>query len=244
MQRLTAGATCLLLLPSCASVRTAARTMLFDDGATQVVIAGTTAGQGLRLMVDTAVDPSALDQSVADGLNLPHGKTVQAEGFGHAEVQSHGSTLPDLSIAGAEVGPLEVQVLDLSALSARLGFPLGGILGYSMLKNHAVLIDYPNRRLTLYSSGAIPNVPKCGLVHRFPLQWVPGGEKIILVPGLTIGGLEVPARLDTGSALSLLIDIVNALGGPPLRLSAICCPMPRPARQWGSAAAPRFRRAG
>lgn len=218
MRRMTAGPLCLLLLPGCASVGSADVTIPFDDSDTQIVIGATIEGQSVKLMLDTAVDPSALDTSVADRLNLHRGKTVQVEGFGNADVQSHGSILPSLRIAGAEVGPLEVQVLDLSAVSAKLGFPLGGILGYSLLRKHAVLIDYPNRRLTLYRGGAIPKVPKCRLVHRFPLQWVPEAETIILVPGLTIGGIEVPARLDTGSALSLLIDADSAAVAPIRRL--------------------------
>ena len=115
--------------------------------------------------------------------------------------------IPSLDIGGRTYGPIEVLVNDMSKIRARYGAPLDGILGYSFLKDHAALIDYPANRIAFFEGAAGEEPRGCRKVHRFPLHFRSADDKSILVPGLAIGGVDVPAFLDTGSSNGLRIDV-------------------------------------
>jgi len=56
--------------------------------------------------------------------------------------------------------------MDLSKISSALGRPIGGVLGYSLLKTRIVQIDYPHRKVRFYISApscpmAANPLPKC-----------------------------------------------------------------------------------
>jgi hypothetical protein len=195
-------------LGSCAHVTASAPaiTVPFDDHSNQVRIAATSNGMPLRMLVDTAVDPSAVDRSLAPSLGLSRiGDEGAVSGVGKDSATAYESVFAHLAIGGHDYGPIPVLVADLSKLQARFGEQMDGILGYSLLKDHAVLIDYPANRITIYD-GAAEEPRRCGKAHRFPLQFQSADEKLILVPGLTIGGVEIPAFLDTGSSGGLRIE--------------------------------------
>ena len=196
-----------LILAACTTVsRQAPISLPFSSHANQVSILATIGGKPLTFLVDTAVDPSAIDGAVARDLGL---KALSAggaiEGVGTETATAYPSVIPDLMIAGKSVGAVEVLVNDMTRLRERFGAPLDGILGYSLLKKHAVMIDYRANRITFYEGPARQDPKSCRTVHRFPLRFLSDDDRLILVPGLKIEGVEVPAMLDTGSSNNLRI---------------------------------------
>jgi hypothetical protein len=198
-----------LFLTGCASLLGGSASFIpFDPRSNQVTISASANGVPLRFLVDTAVDPSAIDRRAAFAAGLKKlGKDEAIEGVGSDAATAYPSVIPSLDIAGRIYGPIEVLVNDMSKIRARYGAPLDGILGYSLLKDHAVLIDYPANRIALFEGAASTEPRGCRTVHRFPLRFRSDDDRSILVPGLAIGGIQIPAFLDTGSSNSLRIDV-------------------------------------
>lgn len=207
LKTLLVGALASGLLSACGAAQTSPPRLLipFASGANQVVFQAESGNAPLTVMLDTAVDPSGLDSTTANVLGVQSGQEQAAEGFGSGTSTYRPATLRELKIQGRSFGQVEVAVMDLSAFGSKMGFRLDAILGYSFLKGHAVLIDYTADRLTIFSSRGV-EPPGCRQRYQFPLRFLSDEDKIILVPGLRIGGHEVLARLDTGSARGLLID--------------------------------------
>ena len=179
----------------------------FDPRHDQVGVDAVAGGVPLRLLIDTAVDPSVIDRMTAAALKLKQrGAEAEIEGAGSsASATGYESTIDALTISGTAYSSIAVIVADLSALRTRYDAALDGILGYSLLKEHAVIIDYPRNRLTIFrNSGASPL--GCRRSYSVPLQFQSEDNRLILVLGLKIGGKQVPAFLDTGSSGGLRIE--------------------------------------
>ncbi len=184
------------------------QTIAFAGTAHEVAIEASIGDERATFLVDTGVDPSALDLAVARAHGLrPSGESGPVDGVGNDAVTAYPVMLDDLRIGERGYGPLEALVLDMSGLSARYGAPLAGILGYSLLRDHAVLIDYPAGRITLFDGAATQEPQNCARVHRFALQFLADDDHLIMVPGLTIAGKEIAAFIDTGSTNGLRIDL-------------------------------------
>ncbi|HZC38148.1 MAG TPA: pepsin/retropepsin-like aspartic protease family protein [Sphingomicrobium sp.] len=205
----TAGviAACTIVTSVSANAPRRQTTVPFEAHKNEILITASVNGVPLRLLVDTAVDPSAIDHQVAATLHLSRASQEGAiEGVGSDTATAYESVIPSLAIGNRSYASISVLVSDFSKLRARFGIQLDGVLGYSLLKNHAVLIDYPANRITIYD-GPVKRTPQqCRKVYAFPLRFQSKDEKLMLVPGLTIAGIEVPALLDTGSSGGLRID--------------------------------------
>ncbi len=203
--------------PAIAAARNQAPlTMPFDPRSHEVAVQGSAGGSAATFLIDTAVDPSALDHALASAHGLsPLGEAEAVEGVGSNAATAYPATLDRLAIGGREYGPLDVAVMDMSKLSERYGAPLAGILGYSLLKDHAVLIDYPARLITLFD-GAAQEPRQCAAAYRFPLQFLSPEDRLIIVPGFSLGGVELPAFIDTGSSNGLRIDVNEPAVAPLL----------------------------
>ena len=187
----------------------------FDPHSNQVAIAATANGVPLRFLVDTAVDPSAIDRAAAAAAGLKKlGEDEAVDGVGNDAATAYPSVITTLGIGGRTHKTVDVVVNDMSKLRARYGAPLDGILGYSLLKDRAALFDYPQNRITFYDGGPAPAPRGCRQVHEFDIRFRSEDEKTILVPGLAIGGVEVPAFLDTGSSNGLRMDLDSAAVAP------------------------------
>ena len=197
-------------LAGCATARAPGpHSIPFDPHANQVTLAAASRGRPLALLLDTAVDPSAIDRPLAAALGLQRrGADGAVEGVGSDSATAYDSVLSELTIGGRSYGPIEVAVFDMSKLRTRFGRPLDGILGYTFLKDRAVVIDYASERVTLHPAGAeaADALRTCRKTHAFPLRFISEDDRIILVPGLKIAGVEVRAMLDTGSSNGLRIE--------------------------------------
>src|SRR5437660_9319273 len=71
----------------------------FDPHHDEVTIDASASGTPLRVLVDTGVDPSAIDRSVALQLHLkPVGAEGQIEGAGSGAASAYPTVIPDVKI--------------------------------------------------------------------------------------------------------------------------------------------------
>jgi len=158
------------------------------------------------VLLDTGTDPSAVDAGLARRLALRTGGSGLGHGAASDEVPFTEAVLPWLRLGDLTIRDLFAPALDLSGLP----FQIDVVLGYNVLRQLTLRIDYRQRLLTL----AHPDVGA---------PTAPGGVALPLVffehfpalRDLTIAGRPIPlATLDTGSnaALTLGPDMAIELG--------------------------------
>ncbi len=175
----------------------------FDYSRSAIGLDVTVKGTPLYMILDTGVDPSAIDSTRAEALHLHIDRGVGGEATGEgdaARAQVYPATIEGLSIAGRALAPVDALAMDMSALSARYGRPLDGILGYSFLSTRIVLIDYPNSRLSILSrAGEAARLTRgCRQHYAIALRSFEG-DTIPVIPDFRFGSATAPITLDTGS---------------------------------------------
>ena len=125
----------------------------FEFFRNEIILSVNVNGKGpFNMMLDTGTDPSVIDLGTARNLGLklePLGKP--GAGGGTDVNLTYYTRLPLVEIGGVTVKNLETLTVDLSKMSERLGKPLHGVLGHSLLNGRIVQIDYANRVLRFYS---------------------------------------------------------------------------------------------
>jgi len=157
-------------------------------------------GKGpFSMMLDTGTDPSVIEFTTARELGLkliPLG--TPAVGGGNAPRQVYGAYLPLVEVGGITARNLEAVAIDLSKISERLGKPIQGVLGHSLLNGRIVQIDYPNRVVRFYSQSPFakmlkqPNTPRHTVL---PFRYVDN----VLIDDVFVNGKKLVANFDTGS---------------------------------------------
>ena len=178
-------------------------TVPFDYSRGAIGLDVTVKGTPLYMILDTGVDPSAVDIKRADALGLPvqRGAGGEASGEGDAaSAQIFPATIESLALGGRPFGAVDAAAMDMSALSARYGRPLDGVLGYSFLNTRIVLIDYPHNTLSILASAAdaVPLVQACRAHYSVALRSFED-DQIPVVPAFRLGAATAPISLDTGS---------------------------------------------
>jgi hypothetical protein len=186
-----------------ASAADAPLTVPFDYSRSAIGLDVTVKGTPLYMILDTGVDPSGIDATRAEALHLPvdRGASGEASGEGDAaHAQIYAATIEDLGVAGRTLGSVDALAMDMSALSARYGRTLDGILGYSFLSTRIVLIDYPNSRLSILSrAGQAAGLTRgCRQHYAIALRSFEG-DTIPVIPDFRFGKATAPITLDTGS---------------------------------------------
>ncbi|KAB8141945.1 hypothetical protein F8S13_17600 [Chloroflexia bacterium SDU3-3] len=168
-------------------------------------------GTPLWVLIDTGTDPSALDVRLARRLALPVGGSGQ--GYSASTVVAFTeTTLPWLRLGDLTIRNLFAPALDLSFFP----FPVDVVLGYNVLHQLALHIDYAQRQLTLLHPelgvGALG-----GAARVLPLVFA---EHLPGLQGLELDGVALPiAAIDTGSNGDLSMGAAAAallgIGAPP-----------------------------
>jgi len=169
----------------------------FDFYRNEIILQVKVNGKGpFNMMLDTGTDPSAVDLTTAKEIGLklhPLGKP--GSGGGTDVNLTYYTELPLVEVAGFTVKNVETLALDLSKISERLGKPLHGVLGHSVLKGRIVQIDYPNRVVRFYSQplfSKTANTPKRSMLSfRY--------DDNVLLDDVFVNGKKIVANLDTGS---------------------------------------------
>jgi hypothetical protein len=176
-------------------------TIPFDFSRSAIGLDVTVRGKPLYVILDTGVDPSAIDLARAEalGLKIDRQDGGEASGFGDAKGATiFPSSIDELVIGGHAFAPFDALASDMTAISAHYGRKLDGILGYSFLADKIVLIDYPRQTLGILNQAtdAIPMVETCRTRWRTPLRTV---ENFPVITNFRFGTAKGRITLDTGS---------------------------------------------
>ncbi|MBS0296948.1 MAG: retropepsin-like domain-containing protein [Proteobacteria bacterium] len=178
-------------------------TVPFDFSRGEVELQVAVKGKPLHMLIDTGVAPSMISLAQAKALGLKvDPEAGEADGIGDGKGASmFGSAIERLSLGGRRFGRVEALALDTGPLSAQYGRPLDGVLGWSFLRDKAVLIDYPNRRLSLIDrpSQAKALTRSCRRRWSAPMALLKD-QNWPMVPDFHLGGARLPATLDTGAS--------------------------------------------
>jgi len=196
--------------------RTAPIEVPFEFVANQIVVEVRIAGKGpYSMLVDTDTDPSAIDLATARELGLSQdSKAFPATGGGTATNFVHLTRLPTVELGSVVAKEVLAGAIDLSKLSAKLGKPIQGVLGYSFLKDRIIQIDYPETKIRFYNETPFPGIqtaPNTVNTIAMAFRYDDGG---VLVDSVFINGQKLKATLDTGSSgtFSLTPEGVATLG--------------------------------
>ncbi|PYS27569.1 MAG: hypothetical protein DMF75_20110, partial [Acidobacteria bacterium] len=99
----------------------------------EIVVQVKIAGKGpYSMLIDTDTDPSAIDSATARELGLAQGsKSYPASGGGNDANVFHLTRLPTVELGNVIVKEVSAGTIDLAKLSAKMGMPIHGVLGYS-----------------------------------------------------------------------------------------------------------------
>ncbi|MBK9712820.1 MAG: clan AA aspartic protease [Kouleothrix sp.] len=163
-------------------------------------------GHPLRVLLDTGTDPSAMDAGLARRLALRTGGRGIGQGAASDEVPFTEAVLPWLRLGDLTIRDLFAPALDLSGLP----FQIDVVLGYNVLRQVALRIDYRQRLLTLAHPdlGAPPERAAVSLPMAF-------FEHFPALRDIEVDGRHIPlATIDTGSNAALTVgpDVAAALG--------------------------------
>ena len=165
-------------------------------------------------MFDTGTDPSAIDLKAAKQIGLKLDSIGRKGAGGGASVNlTYATELPLVELGSFRAKNVEALAIDLSKISQHLGKTLHGILGYSLLNNRIVQIDYPKRVVRFYSKSPFPKTANQTDNSKFttlPFRY----DDNILIDGILVNGKKMTANFDTGSdsSFKLTPDAVSVLG--------------------------------
>ena len=196
----------------------------FDFSQFEIGIDATVDGEPLYILLDTGVDPSAIDLQRAEALHLTIDRNAGApvSGFGNTEQPTAFPTaIQGFAISGHKFGSFDALASDLSALSVKYGRRVDAFIGYSFVQDKIILIDYPGRTLYLLDrpSAATSATKFCRTKWSAPMQFLEG-ENWPLIPQLRLGDAVISATLDTGSS-GLITLYEGALDIPGVRSALV-----------------------
>jgi Aspartyl protease len=182
----------------------------FDFSQSEIGIDATVNGEPLYVLLDTGVDPSAIDLRRAEALHLKidHNAGGEVSGVGNTErPTAFPTTIEGFAISGQRFGSFDALASDLSALSAKYGRRLDAFIDYSFVRDKIILIDYPGRSLyVLDRPSVVTSATKSCCVKRSTPMRLLEGENWPLMPRLRLGDAVISATLDTGSSGRIFVQ--------------------------------------
>jgi predicted aspartyl protease len=170
----------------------------------QIVVEVKVGGKGpFKMLVDTNTDPSAIDIATARELGLAVGdKGAPVSGGGTEANIAHLTRLPSVELGSLVVKDVAAATVNLSKISERIGGPIGGILGFSFLRDRIIQIDYPNSKLRFFAESPYPRIQfSANTVSTiaFPFKREDGE---VMIDSVYVNNEKMRAALDTGSSSS------------------------------------------
>lgn len=148
-----------------------------------------------RFLIDTGSSVTLVDPAFADryrtgarAFNLPRVRVRDAAGE-YAELEP--VTIARIQMGDARFERVQALVYDCAPLSAHLGRPIHGIIGFPLFRNTTLTIDYPRTRLLLTRALQPPLLPGSRIAFEAagPLPLIP----------IEVAGRNLLALIDTGS---------------------------------------------
>ncbi|RSC92229.1 aspartyl protease family protein [Tenacibaculum singaporense] len=163
-------------------------------------------GHQLSFILDTGVNKTILfNLTSKDSVGLNNVKKVFIRGLGSGEpveaLFSRGNNFRIKNIASSNKG-LYVVLKDAFDISAKMGTTIHGIIGYDLLKDVIVKINYVNKRVDFYNPKTY-DLNVCNKCESFPLQFYRNKPYIdvkVQVDTLTNKMLPVKLLIDTGGS--------------------------------------------
>jgi len=172
----------------------------FDFYRNEIILQVKIAGKGpFNMMLDTGTDPSAIDVATAKEIGLklePLGKT--GTGGGTDVNLTYYTKMPLVEAGDFTVKNVETLALNLSKMSERLGRPVHGVLGHSVLNGRIVQIDYPKRVVRFYSQPLFTKTANQSNTSKRTVMSFRYSDNVLL-DDVFVNGKKVIANLDTGS---------------------------------------------
>ena len=167
----------------------------FDFVRNEIIVQVKVDGKGpFNMMLDTGTDPSVIDLATAKELGLKLSSAAgPVSGGGTDKTLAYETKLPLVEAGGLTVKNVSAVALGLSKMSERLGKPLAGVLGHSLLNGRIVQIDYPKHVVRFYSTSPFSNTSK-RTVLRFRY------DDNVLIDDVFVNGKKMVGNLDTGSS--------------------------------------------
>jgi len=172
----------------------------FDFVRNEIIVQVKVDGKGpFNMMLDTGTDPSAVDLATAKELGLKLSSAGgPVTGGGTDKNLAYATKLPLVETGGLTAKNLWALALDLSKVGERLGKPLHGVLGHSLLNGRIVQIDYPNHVVRFYSQSPFTKADKkANNAKRTVLSF--RYDDNILIDDVFVNGKKLVGNLDTGS---------------------------------------------
>ena len=170
----------------------------FDFYKNEIILQVKVNGKGpFNMMLDTGTDPSAVDLTTARDIGLKlHPRGKPGTGGGTDVNLTYYTQLPLVEVNGFTVKDVETLALDLSKVSERLGKPLHGVLGHSVLNGRIVQIDYPHRVVRFYSQPLFSKAANTSKRSVLSFRYADN----VLLDDVFVNGKNVVGNLDTGSS--------------------------------------------
>ena len=171
----------------------------FDFYRNEIILQVKINGKGpFNMMLDTGTDPSTVELNTARELGLkliPLGSPPV--GGGTAPRMVYGVYLPLVEVGVLAAHNVEAVAIDMSKISERLGKPLHGVIGHSVLNGRIVQIDYPHRVVRFYSKSPFAGAKQANTAKRtvLPFRYVDN----VLIDDVFVNGKKMVGNLDTGS---------------------------------------------
>jgi len=173
----------------------------FDFVRNEIIVQVKVDGKGpFNMMLDTGTDPSVVDLATAKELGLKLSAAGgPVSGGGTDKNLAYETKLPLVEAGGLTVKNLSAVAIDLSKVGERLGKPLHGVLGHSLLNGRIVQIDYPNGVVRFYSQSPFTKADRqVNTAKRTVLRF--RYDDNVLIDDVFVNGKKMVGNLDTGSS--------------------------------------------
>lgn len=158
-------------------------------------------GKGpFNMMLDTGTDPSAVDLATAKELGLKLSSAGgPVSGGGSGKNVAYATKFSLVELGGLTAKNVAALTLDLSKISERLGKPLHGVLGHSLLNGRVVQIDYANHVVRFYSQSPFAKAARQANTATHTVLSFRYNDNV-LIDDVYVNGKKVVGNLDTGSS--------------------------------------------
>jgi hypothetical protein len=163
------------------------------------------------MIFDSGVDPSVFDLQKARAVGMKVDPEAHPGSGGGTDTNLvHATEFPVLDLGKLRATHVECLAADLSGIGQGLGRPVDGVLGYSLLKDRIVQIDYPKRVIRFFSAEPALTDAERARSTTVPFRY----HNNILVDGVRVNGRKLIANFDTGcnSAFQFNAEAVHQLG--------------------------------
>lgn len=173
----------------------------FEFYKNEIILQVSVNGKGFfNMMLDTGTDPSGVDISTAKEIGLklhPLGKEIS--GGGTDSNLGYYTQFPLLQVGGLTAKNVDALAIDLSKISERLGKPLHGVLGHSLLNGRVVQIDYPHRVLRFLARSPLSKTREQVNTSKRTVMAFHYNDNV-LIDDISVNGKKMVGNLDTGSS--------------------------------------------